>query len=138
MDAFLETYTRLQADNLHLLAEIYSPDIHFTDPAHELRGLQQLEEYFRNLYANITHIQFEFFHPHRVEDEGYVQWRMAFSHPRLHKGKHINVHGATFLQFAKNNKVYIHRDYFDLGAMLYQHLPILGPAVKMINRRLGK
>lgn len=138
MNAFLETYTRLQADNLHLLAEIYSPEIHFTDPAHELRGLQQLEEYFRNLYANITHIQFEFSHPHRVENEGYVQWRMTFSHPRIHKGKSVTVPGATFLQFDNNNKVCVHRDYFDLGAMIYQHLPVLGSAVKMVNRRLGR
>ena len=138
MDAFLETYTRLKADNLHLLREIYTPEIHFIDPVHELRGLDELTKYFLHLYANITSIHFAFMHPQRVGEQGYVQWLMTYSHPRLNGGRLIKMPGATFLQFEKNGKVCIHRDYYDLGAMLYQHLPLLGPAVRFVNRRLGR
>jgi len=138
MDAFIEIYTRLKSENLHLLKEIYSLDIHFTDPAHELRGLVQLEEYFRNLYANLISIHFEFLHPKRVGEQGYVQWLMTYAHPRLNGGRTISVPGATFLQFDASGKACVHRDYFDLGAMIYQHLPILAFAVRFINRRLGR
>lgn len=138
MNTFLETYQKLNADNLFLLAEIYTPEIHFIDPAHELRGLAEVEAYFLRLYANLTHINFNFFHPHRSVSEGYVQWQMTFSHPQILRGKHIVVPGTTFIKFDKRDKVFFHRDYFDLGAMLYQHLPLLGPTVKMINRRLGQ
>jgi len=138
METFLDIYTRLKADNLDLLAEIYTPDIHFIDPVHKLRGLGELRTYFSHLYANLTSIHFAFTHPQRVGEQGYVQWLMTYSHPRINGGRSIEMPGATFLQFNGNGRVCIHRDYYDLGAMLYQHLPLLGPAVRYINGRLAK
>jgi len=138
MDAFCETYNRLKAENLNLLNEIYSFDIHFTDPAHELRGLVQLKEYVRNLYANLSSIHFEYLHPQRVGNHGYVPWLMTYVHPRLNKGKPVSLPGATYLQFDASGKACVHSDYFDLGAMLYQHLPIFGPAVRIINKMVGQ
>ncbi len=35
------------------------------------------------------------------------------------------------------DKVYRHRDYFDAGAMLYEHLPVLGRVVSWLKRRVG-
>ena len=138
MENFLDVYQRLQADNLDLLKEIYEEGVIFVDPAHKIEGITQLTDYFRNLYSNINHISFEFHHPLQVNDVGYVQWTMTFSHPGVKKGDKISVEGATFLQFGKDGRVIFHRDHFDLGSMLYQHIPILGGVIKTIKRRLGK
>lgn len=137
MEKFLKIYRTLDASNLELLSEIYEDEIVFIDPAHEIKGLPHLTEYFRQLYQDINHINFEFEHPLRVQDAGYVQWAMTFSHPSIKKGKDIVVEGATCIRFGDEDKVIYHRDYFDLGSMLYQHIPILGSIVKTINRRLG-
>lgn len=138
MEHFLTTYQSLQANNLGLLAEIYEKDVVFIDPAHEIRGLASLTDYFNKLYQNSNHISFDFDHPLRINDRGYVQWQMSFSHPSIKKGLNIEVEGATFVRFVGTGKVIYHRDYFDLGSMLYQHIPLLGGVVKTINRRLGK
>lgn len=137
MEHFLKTYQRINKDNLDLLSEIYGSEIVFIDPAHEIRGLAQLTGYFRNLYRDINHINFDFHHPLQMNDVGYVQWTMTFSHPGMKKGKDINVEGATFVRFENDSKVIYHRDHFDLGSMLYQHIPFLGGIIKSINRRLG-
>ena len=137
MEQFLKVYQDLKLENIESIEEIYSQDIHFIDPAHEIEGLAALRDYFENLYKNIDHIHFDFLHPARIENEGYVQWTMTFSHPRIKGGQNISVPGTSFLKFSSDNKVYFHRDYFDLGSMLYQHLPLLGAVVKSINRRLG-
>ena len=137
MEQFLKVYQDLNLDNIDSIEEIYGHDIHFIDPAHEIRGLAELRMYFENLYKNINTIHFDFLHPARAQDQGYVQWQMIFSHSRLKNGQDISVHGASFLKFSPDNKVHFHRDYFDLGSMLYQHLPLLGTVVKSINRRLG-
>lgn len=136
MDTFLNTYRELERDTLYRLNEIYDTDIHFIDPAHEIKGLEELNRYFRNLYENISTIDFQFHCPIRNGNEGYVHWEMRYSHPKIKKGREVSVHGASFLRFTPENKVSYHRDFFDLGSMLYQHLPILGPIVKSINRRL--
>lgn len=137
MENFIRTYKNLDKDTLDSLADIYTPEISFTDPAHEIHGLEQLRKYFFNLYENITTIDFHFLHHLRVASDGYLQWEMNFSHPRLNKGEIIGVAGVTYIHFASNNKVDIHRDYFDLGAMLYEHLPLLGGIVTSLKRRLG-
>ena len=45
---------------------------------------------------------------------------------------------ATDLQDIRSStyiKIINHRDYFDVGAMLYRHIPVLGSAVKYIDKR---
>ena len=34
-------------------------------------------------------------------------------------------------------RVYRHRDYFDAGALLYEHLPLLGSVIAWLKRRLA-
>ena len=138
MKDFLEVFNSLSADNLYRLEEIYTSDIHFIDPAHEIRGLTTLRSYFEKLYANVSSISFDFLELLQNGQSGYVQWVMHFSHPRLNRGQAIAVPGTSFLRFADSNKAFYHRDYFDLGSMLYQHLPVLGPIVRSVNRRLGQ
>ncbi|GAB6191580.1 nuclear transport factor 2 family protein [Desulfocastanea catecholica] len=138
MEKFLNTYTELNANNLQLLADIYAEDIRFIDPAHEIKSLPRLTDYFASLYSNISSIQFQFNHHLRVADQGYVQWQMNFSHPRLKGGRAIIVDGASYLRFNEDGKVNFHRDYFDLGAMLYEQLPLLGQIIIAVKRRLGR
>ncbi len=137
MKSCLTTYKKLNAENLDLLGEIYDPEIVFIDPAHEIHGLKKLTDYFSKLYKDINHINFDFYQSIQTNDVGYVQWTMTFSHPSIKKGKDIVVEGATFVQFGNDGKVIHHRDHFDLGSMLYQHVPLLGGVIKSINRRLG-
>lgn len=137
MKDFLEVYRSLSSENLHRLGDIYTADIHFVDPAHEIKGLDNLRGYFEKLYTNVTSVEFQFHDHFRSEENGYVRWTMLFSHPRLKSGRQIEVPGSSFLHFSDDNKVSYHRDYFDLGSMLYQHLPLLGGIVRYINRRLG-
>ena len=55
---FIRLYQQLNKDNLQRLTEIYSSDVHFQDPLHQVYGMAALTDYFANLYQNITHIEF--------------------------------------------------------------------------------
>lgn len=137
LDGFLAVYEQLGADNLDLLERIYSQEVHFCDPAHEIRGLDALRRYFAALYKNVDSVDFTFSRRHLSGDEAYLSWRMTLRHPRLARGRAIGVDGLSYLQFDDSGKVRYHHDYFDLGAMLYEHLPLLGSVIKTIKRRLG-
>lgn len=138
MEQFLSTYNVLNRDNLHLLEEIYTTDIRFIDPAHEIIGLEKLTAYFTALYANVESIDFLFHDQVTAGDNGYVQWDMTFRHSRLSGGRSITVPGTTYVRYHPDGKVFYHRDYFDLGAMLYENLPLIGGLVTGVKRRLGK
>lgn len=60
---------------------------------------------------------------------------MLLQHPRLNGGSEFRVAGVSIIKF--NDKIYSHRDYFDLGAMLYEQLPIIRTLTKFIKRKLG-
>ncbi len=137
MQHFLDTYQRLNADNLDLLQSVYSEGVHFMDPAHEIIGLDRLTQYFQNLYTHISAINFDFDHTCQSGNDGYVQWLMTFAHPKLNSGRGITIAGTSFVRFDSDEKIYYHRDYFDLGAMLYEHLPLLGKVIRTVKKRLG-
>lgn len=137
LERFLDTYQRLNRDNLELLEEIYSTDVRFSDPAHSLAGLAALRGYFVELYAHVEHISFDFAEPHASGDQVYVQWVMRLRHPRLNRGAEVAVPGISCLHFAADGRVDEHRDYFDLGVLLYEQLPLLGPLVRAVKRRFA-
>ncbi|WP_341962056.1 nuclear transport factor 2 family protein [Pseudomonas sp. RC10] len=141
MSEFLRDYARrfaeLDKDNLHLLDELYSADIDFADPLHEVHGLPELHRYFAELYANVRDVSFEFHAFDQVrEGKGYLRWTMTYRHPRLNQGEPIAVQGCSHLLWAEN-KVFQHRDYFDAGALLYEHLPVMGRMIGWLKRRLA-
>ena len=112
-------------------------NILFTDPVHTINGLSSLTKYFQGLYSGSTFITFDFKETESSGETAFVRWEMAFSHLRLNHGEKISVPGVTFLVFAKDGKVERHQDYFDLGAMLYEHVPLLGRLISGIKKRLA-
>lgn len=138
MKNFLDVYQNLNRDNLHILGTIYTVDIHFVDPAHEIIGIENLTSYFSSIYQNVQYIEFAYHQIHELKSEAYVQWDMTFVHRKLAGERPITVSGITFLQFNNDGMVCFHRDYFDLGAMVYEHVPLLGRLVTSIKRSLGK
>ena len=133
---FARQFAELNKDNLQRLSDLYSEDIHFTDPLHEVQGLKQLRNYFSELYANVSELRFDFHGFDQIADgEGYLRWVMSYRHPRLASGQLIRVSGCSHLLW--RDKVYRHRDYFDAGALLYEHLPILGRVIAWLKRRMG-
>lgn len=133
---FATEFAALDAGNLAPLGELYSDDVLFRDPLHEVRGLPALQRYFAEMYANVGRLDFDFHSFDQVCDgEGYLRWTMHFRHPRLRGGALISVDGCSHLLW--RDKVYQHRDYFDAGAMLYEHLPLMGVVIAWLKRRLA-
>ncbi|MEZ5515996.1 MAG: nuclear transport factor 2 family protein [Gammaproteobacteria bacterium] len=131
-----KTYENLSLERLVLLREIYTEDVCFEDPAHGIQGLDALTAYFRKLYANVEQCRFKF-HRSVVSSEGlFFSWTMILRHRHLKRGQFIRVEGASYLK-VRDGKVYYHRDYFDLGAMVYENIPLLGSIVRLVRSRIA-
>ncbi len=135
--AVVDIYHKLDKHNLHLLDELYHPDVVFEDAAHRLEGRGALYEYFQSLYTNVIRCDFVIHEQQQVGDTGFLTWTMELLHPKLQNGTPIMVNGATHLKFSDGQVIY-HRDYFDLGEMLYENLPLLGAVIKIVKQRLGQ
>lgn len=131
---FLKLYNQLDKSNLQLLNEVYADNIIFEDPLHRIEGLPALTDYFANMYENLNQGQFEIHTSFEQDDQASVYWVMTFSHKKIKQGQSLKVNGNTYLEF-ENGKVVYHRDYFDAGEMIYQHLPVFGTVINLIKRR---
>ncbi|EKB27570.1 nuclear transport factor 2 family protein [Aeromonas dhakensis] len=134
---FVALYQQLNRDELHRLPEVYANEVVFTDPAHRIEGLAALTDYFAALYQRLAYCRFVITSQLQQGRQAWLGWTMTFSHPRLRGGAPVAVEGATRLEFDETGKVCLHRDYFDMGAMLYEQLPLLGSVVRTIKGRLG-
>lgn len=130
-------YQALSKDNIDQLPTIYHDNIVFEDAAHRIEGIDSLCAYFSELYQNVERCDFDIDQHHQFGNVGFLVWQMTLIHPKLNGGKPVVVPGTTHLNF-QDDKVIFHRDYFDLGQMLYEQLPILGHVIKAIKRKLGQ
>tara|TARA_R110002012_G_scaffold9170_2_gene42101 strand:- start:93 stop:524 length:432 start_codon:yes stop_codon:yes gene_type:complete len=137
LEAFCAFFRKLDSSCTHKLYQVYTDDIIFSDPLHFIEGRAGVEHYFSAMYANVEQCQFTY-HTQQLQDrQAFVTWTMTFRHPRLAGGKPINVEGCSSLVFADDGRVKKHRDYFDAGAMLYEHLPLMGRLIRWLKRRLA-
>lgn len=136
MNRFLSFYQKLGSDQLNKLPTIYSDDVEFVDPVAEHRGIASVEIYFARLLKNCSDCTFTI-RSHAVEGaKAYVDWQMTFAHPKLRRGKPIPVDGFSVLDL-RDDKICRQRDYYDMGAMVYEHVPFLGGFISGLRRRMA-
>lgn len=132
-----QAYQALTKANIAILSTIYHQDVVFTDPIHRIKGWAELERYFEHLYQNVIHCQFDIHQAQQTQNQGFLVWTMRLQHPKLRRGGEISVEGMSWLQFS-DHKVIAQQDVYDLGEMLYEHIPLLGHVVRKVKQGLAQ
>lgn len=135
IDLFKDSYRDLITLNLSKLDLLYTNDLVFKDPIHEIRGLVAMQDYMADISDNLLECRFHFLDQLESETSAYIKWDMHYAHPKLAGGKLITLRGASQIQFAE--RIYYHEDIYDMGSMVYEHLPLLGAATRWVKRRLS-
>ena len=132
-----EAYLSIGSENVADLESLYTSDIHFEDPSHAVQGKRSLMRYLHKQFSNLSKCSFKFHSSIASETDIFLTWTMFLNHQKLRGGDTIRVEGSSYLR-TRNGKIYYHRDYFDMGAMLYEHLPLLGRIIQRLKQRLGQ
>ena len=133
---FKRFYADLTRQEWSELERFYAPDICFRDPVHKLKGVEALRAYLEALCGNLTGCRFDYLDENVQDGTAYIKWDMTYSHPRVRGGAPVTVRGMSQLEFDSRG-IYYHEDVYDMGAMLYEHVPILGTGVRWLRHRLG-
>lgn len=136
----VEQFKRFYGDLLQAewaqLDSIYTSDIQFRDPVHRLEGRDALYRYLDDMCGNVSACRFVYLDQMTSEGSAYIKWNMLFSHPKVAGNRTITVRGITHLMFNEKG-IFFHEDCYDMGAMLYEHLPLLGRMIAWLKGRLG-
>jgi len=137
IDKFCAYYADLASMKVDELSSIYSDCVVFIDPVAKHKGISSVEHYFESLLHNAEHCTFEIHEKLASSDNSYtVTWTMSFKSSKLNGGEVILVDGVSVIKIA-DEKIIYHRDYYDLGQMIYENIPVLGRLLSYIKRRIG-
>lgn len=132
---FSDFYQGFSKASVQNLGDIYADSVEFVDPVHHVYGLSSLTDYFERLLSETTRCQFIIHQLDQAASTYYVTWTMDFSHPKLKFGRPIQLSGISKVKI-NNEKVIYQRDYYDMGEMLYEHVPLVGFATRFLKSRL--
>ncbi len=109
----------------------------FRDPFNEVRGLPEIRRIFAQMFEHLDDCRFTFIDETVDERGAFLTWDMTFRIRRLSPGETRRIHGATHLKFAPDGRIACHRDYWDAADELYAKLPLIGPVMRWLKRKLG-
>jgi len=131
----VEFFNKATYENMETICkDFYANDVKFIDPLGEISGIDNIIRYYKNLYENVISIRFEPLNDFEKNNERVFVWQMHLKHKKVGDGDPIIVDGVSVFKY-EGGKVVYHRDYFDLGAMIYEKVPVLGSLIKWIRKK---
>ena len=128
-------YKEFSPESLSTMDELYTPDVEFRDPVHVLNGSLAVKNYLRKLATGLTHYRIHYIDEVYGENTASLLWEMEYAHPGIKGGMVLRIRGSSFVRFT--SRIYYHEDCYDLGAMVYERLPLFGSLVRAVKHRLA-
>jgi hypothetical protein len=129
-------YENFSADRISGLDGLYTQDVEFVDPIHRVEGILSLKSYMKKMAKSLIHYRIRYQDVLIGDNSAYLTWEMEFANKRIRGGEVITVRGMSCLKFT--SRVYYHEDSYDLGALVYEHLPLLGGITRSLKNRLAE
>lgn len=129
-------FNQFDKDHMEVLDGFYAKQAVFQDPVLKVEGLENIKTYYSHVYAKVKTIQFEFRDVFQSASGFAMPWTMTLAVKGLNGGKPYPVDGLSIFAFDKSGKVIFHRDFVDLGAMVYEKIPVFGKVIQQIRKML--
>jgi steroid delta-isomerase len=134
LKAYWEGLTR---EGVAALDAVYAPDAFFKDPFNEVRGIGELRRIFGHMYETLDEPRFRITETILEGDRAVLIWDFDFRVKKWKPGVQQTIHGLSVVRFAADGRVAYHRDYWDAAGELYAKLPLVGPLMRFLARKMG-
>jgi len=133
-----EFFKQLNKDSMELVEEFYRPNAVLVDPLGRIEGSKRIRAYYEYQYQNAESISWDIGTEFVSGKEHSFNWTMNLKAAALNGGKEFAVDGMSRLVVEDDGKVSFHQDYFDVGAFLYEKIPVLKNVIYFIKGRMKK
>ncbi len=134
LDGLVTFYETLSEASLADIGVLYAADATFKDPFNEVRGIAPIMAIFRHMYQQVDEPRFVVTTRVLQGGDAFLTWDFTFRMKRFSRATQT-IRGATHLRFDGENKVCLHRDYWDAAEELYEKLPVLGGLMRLLKRQ---
>ena len=130
-------FESLTPEAVERMGEVYGPDALFRDPFNEVTGLAEIQKIFRHMYDPLIEPRFVILETIEEGERLVLTWDMLFRIRKYRPEVERRIHGLSLLRFAPDGRVAYHRDYWDAAGELYAQLPLVGPLMRFLARKMG-
>ncbi|MCV2351301.1 nuclear transport factor 2 family protein [Paucibacter sp. Y2R2-4] len=132
--AVIAFFEQLKPADLSRMEAHYTEQAFFKDPFNEVKGVAGVKAIFAHMFESLDSPRFTVLDALVQQNQCFLSWDFHF---KL-KGQSLprRIHGSSHLRFAPDGRVAYHRDYWDAAEEFYEKLPLLGPLLRLIKRRL--
>lgn len=137
LSAFRSLFSNLKADDVReQVRTVYAPDLYFNDTLHTFTSHDALASYLATTGERADQIDVTYLDQWQSGSDIFVRWKMRTVFSVLGKNKDITSFGISHLRLNASGQVILHQDYWDSAEGLLRHLPVSGPAINWIGKRL--
>jgi len=120
-------------ERLKSIENYVSADIRFKDPINELSGIDAFHRLLVKTLNDVKDPKFQVTHRVWSDDVLFLRWSFQGEVKGLN---HWSVEGMSEVYFDERGFVCQHIDHWDASEQFYAKLPIIGPIIRLIRRRL--
>ena len=135
MQRVVHFFEHLTPADVARLADFYTADAQFKDPFNEVQGLPEIERIFRHMYVALD--QPHFVITGQVVDgaQAFLTWEFRFRFKRFDTQTEQVVLGTSHLVLDADQRIRLHRDYWDVAEELYEKLPWIGALMRWLKKK---
>lgn len=131
---FWETLT---PESVATLERVYADHAYFRDPFNEVTGTPAIRKVLGHMLETLHDPRFVILESVREGSGALLVWNFDFRVKAWKPEVTRRIHGASHIRFAPDGRVAWHRDYWDAAGELYATLPVIGPVIRWLGKRLG-
>ena len=131
---FASLYGDLSEKNVAAnVRDVYAPGAWFNDTIATEVGIDAIEKYLLKTARGAQKVEAKINDVAVSGSDVYARWTMEIRTKNLAGGKPIVTEGLSQLRFDDQGRIVLHQDFWNPSAGIYQHLPLLGPAIRYVN-----
>lgn len=139
VSGFEALYGDLTPENVSAnVRKTYAEDAWFNDTIATEEGIEAIEKYLLKTAEGTESVQAKVNDVAVSGSDCYVRWTMVVRAKGLAGGEPVTTEGVSHLRFDREGRIVFHQDFWNPAAGIYEHLPLLGPAIRQVNRLMTK
>lgn len=135
LEDYIQYFETLSARSIRLIEKVAEPSLQFDDPFHCLKGLDEVEAMFEEMFEVFERPKFKVTDYAWGQDGQTVYTRWVFS--CIYKGQRHEIDGMSEIEFSHNGLVSSHRDHWDSGSQVVAKIPVMGWLYRKLQQKIS-
>jgi ketosteroid isomerase-like protein len=128
-------FETLTPDSVSTLKDYYSETARFKDPFNEVVGVSAIQKIFEHMFVSLEKPHFVITGQVIEGDQAFLTWEFRFRFKRFDTQTDQVVLGTSHLVLDAQQRISMHRDYWDVAEELYEKLPWLGGLMRWLKKK---